>query len=218
MTEQIPDPVGEALAAAVRPTGPDPDGERQARAAFRAARDTGALDARPRRRDDWRPRRRGVRWSVRALVGALFASLAVGGVAVAALGRGPDPASERPEPRPPVTTSAPGRSADSRPPVTSQGPHSRTPRGTKPGHCKAYEAGRGPNRSERAREGCAEPTAGKEHPARPTTAGTPAPGSQGNSGGAGDPGNANSGGSNGNSGNSDNSGVQPTRGSTGQDR
>ncbi|MFJ8820254.1 hypothetical protein ACIREE_00565 [Streptomyces sp. NPDC102467] len=53
--------LGELLAAAVRPCAPDADGagELRALAAFRAARDGGAVVARPRRGDDWRPRRSG---------------------------------------------------------------------------------------------------------------------------------------------------------------
>ncbi|MFI5657280.1 hypothetical protein [Streptomyces sp. NPDC051684] len=45
--------VGALLAGAVAGT-PDADGERKALAAYRAARDSGALAAPPRRRDDWR--------------------------------------------------------------------------------------------------------------------------------------------------------------------
>ncbi|MFZ3559431.1 MULTISPECIES: hypothetical protein [unclassified Streptomyces] len=45
--------VGALLAGAVAGT-PDADGERKALAAYRAARDSGALTAPPRRRDDWR--------------------------------------------------------------------------------------------------------------------------------------------------------------------
>lgn len=57
---------GALLADAVR-GGAQPEGaegERRALAAYREARDTGALTAAPRRRDDWRP---GRRWTGRAV-------------------------------------------------------------------------------------------------------------------------------------------------------
>ncbi|MFI7010146.1 hypothetical protein [Streptomyces sp. NPDC050145] len=192
MTEQIPDPVGEALAAAVRPPEPDPEGERLARAAFRAARDAGALDARPRRRDDWRPRRRRTRWSARAFLGAALASLAVGGVAVAGIGGPPDPGADRPAPRPaPTSTTAPGDA------VTVPGPHTPPPSGRAPAHCKAYEAGRGTKRSERATQGCAEPSAtGADHDRRDGSGGA------GQANGVGNGSNSGNSGDSGNSGNS----------------
>ncbi|MGW7262423.1 hypothetical protein [Streptomyces sp. NPDC054842] len=79
----------EALLTAVRDHPVDPRGEKTAVAAFLAAREQGAHGAPGRRRDDWRPReqRRGRR-SLRAALGALFAGLALGGVAVAAIGPG----------------------------------------------------------------------------------------------------------------------------------
>ncbi|MFJ2767488.1 hypothetical protein [Streptomyces sp. NPDC087300] len=43
------------LSSAVRSDAVDTDAQRQAVAAFRAARDEGAHRARTRRRDDWRP-------------------------------------------------------------------------------------------------------------------------------------------------------------------
>ncbi|MCX3058993.1 hypothetical protein OFY01_04240, partial [Streptomyces sp. GXMU-J5] len=78
--------VGELLAAAVRPSAPDAAAERRAVDAFCAARDSGVSHARTRRRDDWRPRRRRRVWSARTAVGAVLASLTVGGVAMAAIG------------------------------------------------------------------------------------------------------------------------------------
>jgi len=80
------------LAAAAAPAALDPDREEAAVAAFRAARDAGVLTAgvrqRHRRRaDDWRPGARGLRHAARSaktVTGALFATLALGGVAVAA--------------------------------------------------------------------------------------------------------------------------------------
>ncbi|WAZ23678.1 hypothetical protein STRCI_005037 [Streptomyces cinnabarinus] len=75
------------LAAAMRPATVDAEGERRAVAAFRAARDAGPHRARTRRRDDWRPRarRRTVR-SLRVTLSLFGASLALGGVAFAAIG------------------------------------------------------------------------------------------------------------------------------------
>ncbi|MEU0334801.1 hypothetical protein [Streptomyces sp. NPDC006193] len=45
------------LGAALRAGGPDPEAERRAVTAFRAARETGPGGARTRARDDWRPGR-----------------------------------------------------------------------------------------------------------------------------------------------------------------
>ncbi|MEU2618540.1 hypothetical protein ABZ642_10255 [Streptomyces sp. NPDC007157] len=76
-----------ALAAAVRADDLASQGERQAVAAFRAARASGAHRARTRRRDDWRPKvERRVRRPAKLTFGVVFASLALGGVAVAAIG------------------------------------------------------------------------------------------------------------------------------------
>jgi hypothetical protein len=77
------------LAAASAPAALDPVREEAAVAAFRSARDEGALAAGVRRRsraDDWR-RPRGLRHvarSAKAVTGVLFATAALGGVAVAA--------------------------------------------------------------------------------------------------------------------------------------
>ncbi|MFI1695838.1 hypothetical protein ACH419_07685 [Streptomyces bobili] len=75
------------LTRALRHTDVAPERERQAVAAFRAAREAGAHRARTRRRDDWRPRaqRHTVR-SLRATLSVVLASLTLGGVAVAAIG------------------------------------------------------------------------------------------------------------------------------------
>jgi hypothetical protein len=80
------------LAAAAAPAVLDPAREEAAVAAFRAARDAGVLTVgvrqRHRRRsDDWRPGARGLRHAARSaktVTGALFATLTLGGVAVAA--------------------------------------------------------------------------------------------------------------------------------------
>ncbi|MFE1308454.1 hypothetical protein [Streptomyces sp. NPDC058755] len=80
------------LAAALRTGDLDPEAEQRAVAAFRAAHGTAAHGtaahrARTRRRDDWRPaaERRAGR-SVKVTFGVVFASLTLGGVAVAAIG------------------------------------------------------------------------------------------------------------------------------------
>ena len=152
------DSLGELLAAAFRPDAPDPAGERQALAAFRAVRDAGSQAGKPRRRDDWRPRRRRTRWSLRTMVSGLFVGLTVGGVAVAGIGTGSAPAAdpERPlpsrntthRPAPAVSAQAPG--ADSAHPERARDQKAR---------CTSYEAGHGVARSERAAAGCGTPSA-----------------------------------------------------------
>lgn len=74
-------------AAVLRGHRPDAEGEQRAVAAFRAARAARARRVRTRRRDDWRSReqRRLVRW-VKTLLSLFAASLALGGVAFAAIG------------------------------------------------------------------------------------------------------------------------------------
>jgi hypothetical protein len=65
----------------------DPEAEQRALTAFRTARDAGAHQARTRRRDDWRlPAERRARRPVKMTLGVVFASLTLGGVAVAAIG------------------------------------------------------------------------------------------------------------------------------------
>ncbi|MDQ0950104.1 hypothetical protein QFZ24_004027 [Streptomyces phaeochromogenes] len=111
-----PPDLGASLADAVRGDAVDAEAERRVLAAFRAARDEGAHRAavRNRRRDDWRPEgeRRGGR-PVRATLVALVASVALGGVAVAAIGsvggRTRDEGAERGGPLP--ASSAPTGSA-----------------------------------------------------------------------------------------------------------
>ncbi|MFE6888966.1 hypothetical protein [Streptomyces sp. NPDC057694] len=172
MTDEHAHTLGEALAAAVRPRQADgTSGERQALAAFRAARDAGALTAPPRRRDDWRPRRGRARWSARAAVGAVVASLAVGGVAVAGIGTvtGPDTHRERSRPAPATTTSpapapaAPRTTAPAKP-TTGVLPPRPEQADDEQARCKSYENGHGLNRSERAAEGCATPSVSSPAP------------------------------------------------------
>ncbi|WP_123973515.1 hypothetical protein [Streptomyces sp. Ag109_O5-1] len=76
------------LAAAIRTGDLDSQAEQRAVAAFRSARVEGAHQAaRTRRRDDWRlPAERRARRPLKVTFGVVFASLTLGGVAVAAIG------------------------------------------------------------------------------------------------------------------------------------
>ncbi|MFF8642208.1 hypothetical protein [Streptomyces sp. NPDC015345] len=106
----------ERLAEAVRADAAgavDADAQREAVAAFVAARDAGAHRARTRRRDDWRPReRRPARFSLRAAGGVVLAGGLLGGVALAAAGTVIDDPAPRERPRPapssPRTPGGPG--------------------------------------------------------------------------------------------------------------
>ncbi|MFD5479590.1 hypothetical protein [Streptomyces hawaiiensis] len=130
--------------------GVDAEAEQRAVAAFRAARDAGALRARPRRRDDWRAReRRHLGRSLKTTLSVLLASLTLGGVAVAAIGVAGSPGEGRedaPE-RPPAPSSAP-RDPAGQPPRESHSPGtgSAPAHPDRPGpaqdteaHCRAYE-------------------------------------------------------------------------------
>ncbi|MGV9554167.1 hypothetical protein [Streptomyces sp. NPDC003401] len=150
------------LTRALRDTSGAAERERQAVAAFRAARDAGAHRARTRRRDDWRPRGRGhAVLSLRATLSVVLASLTLGGVAVAAIGSAGSPAdtaddggrgtssasassASAPEgrrtgpaapPSPAATADRDGDGDGDRPPAA----------GDTEAHCRAYErvAGRG---------------------------------------------------------------------------
>ncbi|WPO71873.1 hypothetical protein [Streptomyces sp. KN37] len=103
----------ERLAEAVRADAAgavDADAQREAVAAFVAARDAGAHRARTRRRDDWRPReRRPARFSLRAAGGVVLAGGLLGGVSLAAVGTVIDDPAPRERPRPaPSSPRAPG--------------------------------------------------------------------------------------------------------------
>jgi hypothetical protein len=134
-----------ALAAVLRTGELDPRAEQRAVAAFRDARATGTHHARTRRRDDWRPAaERRARRPLKMTFGAVFASLALGGVAVAAIGSagsstggtgaGPHTghpsavAPERPGGTAPSAPSDGNRTAD-RPPSAKD----------TEAHCRAYE-------------------------------------------------------------------------------
>ncbi|MFD3478857.1 hypothetical protein [Streptomyces sp. NPDC058695] len=148
------------LAAAVCSAKPRDGGEERAVAAFRAARDRGAHSARTRRRDDWRPRRRhGLsRWSVRTGVGALLASITLGGVAMAGIGAVNDTSGDDAERPPTPRRSAPGTPGRQfpeqiRPPAAAVTPPGVHGRGRSAGHpdqardllakCRAYDSVRG---------------------------------------------------------------------------
>ncbi|MFF3936214.1 hypothetical protein [Streptomyces phaeofaciens] len=148
------DPVVEALlAGALREPAAGPgaggEGEVRAVAAFRAARDTGAHHtARTRRRDDWRPRtRRTAERPLRATIFALIGSLALGGVAFAAIGSSSSTDDDRDAGRPRQSASASeAGSAAPSPTASPDGPARRerpvTAKDTA-AHCRAYERVRG---------------------------------------------------------------------------
>ncbi|MEU9997208.1 hypothetical protein [Streptomyces sp. NPDC050848] len=95
----------DALLVSPAATGDDPvdrEGASRALAAFRTARDTGLHASRPTRpRDDWTPppRRRGSARSLKAALAGLFASVTLGGVAIAS-GSLPSPFQDSPTPTP----------------------------------------------------------------------------------------------------------------------
>ncbi|GAA3773966.1 hypothetical protein ACFS5L_29145 [Streptomyces phyllanthi] len=131
------------LAAAMRASDLAPEAEQRAVAAFRAARGAGAHRARTRRRDDWRlPAERRARRSVKATSAAVFTSLALGGVAVAAIGSAGSHSdgTGRSTPRPSVA--APARPGGETSPASSGGLGARdgssSARDTE-AHCRAYE-------------------------------------------------------------------------------
>ncbi|MGW2043984.1 hypothetical protein ACWCPF_02205 [Streptomyces sp. NPDC001858] len=142
--------VEELLAAALRESdGPEAVrdvGELRAVAAFRTARDEGALQAaRTRRRDDWRPRAaRHTARSLRTTLSVAVAGLALGGAAYAAIGSatdGGDGDAGRPEAS---ATASEARSAA--PSGTPDAPAGRErPANAKDteAHCRAYENVRG---------------------------------------------------------------------------
>ncbi|WP_129307217.1 hypothetical protein [Streptomyces sp. L2] len=156
-------PLEARLAALLRadagPADLDPAAEERTLAAFRAARDTGTHRARTRRRDDWRPREpRRLRLWVRATLSVLVAGLALGGVAVAAIGSGGpgashaggDGARQRSRPsagttRQPDAQRADGESRPDTPSPTGAAParpgHPVTAQDTA-AHCRAYRQGR----------------------------------------------------------------------------
>jgi len=133
------------LAAALRGGALDPEAEQRALTAFRAAHGAGAHHVRTRRRDDWRPTaERRSRRPARVTFGVVFASLTLGGVAVAAIGSagsstdGADPSQGTAHPSA-VTADQPGDEASpalSGPPA--QADSSASAQETE-AHCRAYE-------------------------------------------------------------------------------
>ncbi|MFF3916667.1 hypothetical protein ACFYZB_24890 [Streptomyces sp. NPDC001852] len=146
-----------ALAAVLRPGDLDPGAEQRALAAFRDARATGAHHARTRRRDDWRPAaERRTRRPLKMTFGAVFASLALGGVAVAAIGSvGPSThrtdAGSQGGHRSAVAPVRPGGADPSAPPGGSRrsGPSAHAQ--DIEAHCRAYEQVQGRGRALEAR-------------------------------------------------------------------
>ncbi|WP_053707799.1 hypothetical protein [Streptomyces sp. NRRL B-3648] len=141
--------------AALRARDAGPEAERNAVAAFRAAREAGAHDARTRARDDWRPGRpRRARRSLRTTLSLALASLTLGGAAVAAIGSarsGPEdgarhaPRSAHPSPgarsAPAAHATAAGTTArpeDTGTAVPSGRPAHPKTAGDTPAHCRAY--------------------------------------------------------------------------------
>ncbi|MDQ0715758.1 hypothetical protein QFZ55_005210 [Streptomyces luteogriseus] len=129
--------------------GVDAEAEQRAVAAFRAAREAGALRTRTRRRDDWRAReRRRLGRSLKTTLSVLLASLTLGGVAVAAIGVAGSPeegTKDAPE-RKPAPSSAPrdpselpSRDSHSHSPGTGSSPDRPAPAQDTEAHCRAYE-------------------------------------------------------------------------------
>lgn len=138
--------------------GVDAEAEQRAVAAFRAARDAGALRTRTRRRDHWRAgERRYLGRSLKTTLSVLLASLTLGGVAVAAIGvagspdegtkdtpeRSPAPSSTPRDPaqKPPRGSHSPGTGTGS----SSAHPDRPAPAQDTEAQCSAYEraGGRG---------------------------------------------------------------------------
>jgi hypothetical protein len=133
------------LAGVLRQDALDPEAEQQAVAAFRVARDAGTHRARTRRRDDWRmPAERRAGRPVKTTFGVVFASLALGGVAVAAIGSAGSSAhgggAGRAAEHPSATASQRPGGADPSTPSGSLAPRNRpaTAKDTE-AHCRAYE-------------------------------------------------------------------------------
>src|SRR4051812_33509926 len=133
------------LAAAIRGGDLDPEAEQQAVAAFRAAHGAGTHRARTRRRDDWRlPAERRAGRPVKMTFGVVFASLTLGGVAVAAIGSvgsstdgaGVGRGTTHPSAAAPDRPGGESPSASSGGPAPTDGPASAQ---DSEAHCRAYE-------------------------------------------------------------------------------
>ncbi|MGW7359124.1 hypothetical protein ACWGI0_21465 [Streptomyces sp. NPDC054802] len=151
---QRPPTLDEVLAAAARPEPVAPRGAEDAVAAFRAARDEGALGLPTRSADDWRPaeRRKRAPW-IRTGLGTFAAGVLLGGVAMAS-GAIPapfgTPSVERPGPATGTSTPSGDPDRTATPPQAttgSAGLPATTPDAVRPttaedraAHCRAYEA------------------------------------------------------------------------------
>jgi hypothetical protein len=121
------------LAAALIRRGVDAGAEQRAVAAFLAARESGAHDARTRNRDDWRTRRsRFGRHSLKATLSVVVAGLTLSGVAVAGIG-----ATGSSAPSPGTTGPSTGGSAN--PGAGTGRPDLPGTAGETEAHCRAYE-------------------------------------------------------------------------------
>ncbi|MGW7468565.1 hypothetical protein ACWGJT_28880 [Streptomyces xantholiticus] len=145
-----PPTVDDLLAAAARRAPVAPDAAANALAAFRAARDEGALDLPTRPADDWRPTppRTRTTW-IKAGLGTLVAGVMLGGGAIAA-GAIPAPFGESPadgpRPTPSVSPSGPAAASESTTPQATGLPATAPSAGhpstaeDQAAHCRAYEA------------------------------------------------------------------------------
>lgn len=161
----------ELLAAAARPEPVAPRAAENARAAFRTARDEGALDLPARPEDDWRPAEPRTRtpW-IKTGLGTFVAGVMLGGVAMAT-GAIPAPFGAPPDGRPSpdsgtsaspsgtpsatASTAAPRATGSAGLPATTPGAVRRPPTAEdRAAHCRAYEAaeGNGANEGNRANE------------------------------------------------------------------
>ena len=151
--QRRPPTLDEVLAAATRPAPVAPRAAEDAVAAFRAARDEGALDLPTRPADDWRPAEPRTRtpW-IKAGLGTFAAGVMLGGVAMAS-GSIPAPFGTPPAERPgPASSSStpsgtPAATATTAPqatglPATTPGAVGRptTAEDRAAAHCRAYEA------------------------------------------------------------------------------
>nr|WSY56412.1 hypothetical protein OG999_43925 [Streptomyces sp. NBC_00886] len=132
------------LAAVIRDRDLDPEAEQQALAAFRTTRNAGPHRARTRRRDDWRvPAKRRAGRPVKTTFGVVFASLALGGVAVAAIGSAGSSTdgagTDRGTAHPSVAPDRPGSEASSASSGTGRPTDGSSPAQDTEAHCRAYE-------------------------------------------------------------------------------
>lgn len=174
--------VDAVLGEAVRPGTIDTEAEHRAVAAFRSARDEGGHRARTRRRDDWRPSARSrALVSLRAALGAVLASLLLGGGALATMntsrtqdgGTPPTTADHRPPPH--TTPPAERQTPPPLPRPKQTRTHPEAPNETKPkrkakdeGGAKAKDEAKGKDEGGPKSEGKAKSEAkAKSKPTQP---------------------------------------------------